>query len=369
MKRSLAIDNHVAFQWSVVRSVVAGGLLGLVHTGMAASNSTLSLMSSLTGTWSWLYGALSVALLGAAAVPARSQRQAVWLVGSSALAAAVTLVRAQTGETVAGPAIFAWSLILALYLAQGTSSRWQSFVTIVVGSLLGIAAQLLPDTMEGQGLLLSQPLWIANGVAGGCVGLLVGVSTVGRHLVLKTAPVEGELRALLPPADSDDELAKLVRQALLTYEEAVASLEEHEAAKAAASQLASKIGRFGKRWQDIETQAKKSNREQLTARKNELRNRIDSSSDESIRLEYTRALAAIDEQLSYLDDIAKGRERAIARLHHQVATLERLRLAAVRHHSVGAAKLGEELKSVVEELNQAGQDLDTAVEVLAELPN
>lgn len=369
MKRSLAIDNHVAFQWSVVRSVVAGGLLGLVHTGMAPSNSTLSLMSSLTGTWSWLYGALSVALLGAAAVPAKTRRQALWLIGSAAVAAGVTLIRAQTGETVVGPAMLAWSLILAVYLAQGTSSRWQSLLTIVMGSLLGIAAQLLPDTMEGQGLLLTQPLWIANGVAGGCIGLLLGVSTIGRHVVLKAAPIDGELRALMPPADSDDELAKLVRQALSTYEEAASSLDEHPTAKTAAAQLATKIGRFGKRWQDIEAQAKKSSREQLSTRKQELRARIEASTDDSVRNEYTRALAAIDEQLSYLDDIAKGRERAIARLHHQVATLERLRLAAVRHHSVGAAKLGEDLKSVVEELSQAGQDLDTAVEVLAELPN
>ncbi len=369
MKRSLAIDNHVAFQWSVVRSVVAGGLLGLVHTGMAPSNSTLSLMSSLPGTWSWLYGALSVALLGAAAVPAKTQRQAVWLLGSAALAAGVSALRTQTGETVAGPAMLAWSLILAVYLAQGTGSRWQSLATIVLGSLLGLAAQLLPDTMEGHGLLLHQPLWIANTVAGGCVGLLLGAATVARHLVLKAPPIETELHGLLPPADPTDELGKLVRQALLTYEEAAASLEEHPTARTAAAQLAQKIGRFGKRWQDIESQAKKSDRTQLSARKAELQGRIDASSDDSIRSEYTRALKAIDEQLVYLDDIAKGRERAIARLHHQVATLERLRLAAVRHHSVGAAKLGEELRSVVDELNQAGQDLDTAVEVLAELPS
>ena len=137
----------------------------------------------------------------------------------------------------------------------------------------------LPDTMEGQGLLLSQPLWIANSVRwlrrafGRC---LDGRSASG----LKTAPVEGELRSL-PPADSDDELAKLVRQALLTYEEAVASPRSMKRPKRRRVATREKIGRFGKRWQDIETQAKKQSR---TAHRpqNELRNRIDSSSDESI---------------------------------------------------------------------------------------
>ena len=51
----------------------------------------------------------------------------------------------------------------------------------------------------------------------------------------------------------------------------------------------------------------------------------------------------------------------MARLTHQVATLERLRLAAVRHRSVDAARLGAELQPVVEELSEAGGDFDFAV--------
>src|SRR5262249_39387225 len=108
---------------------------------------------------------------------------------------------------------------------------------------------------------------------------------------------------------------------------------------------------------------------QLDQRVSELTRRHEQSTDESVRTEYERALSALREQVAYLDEIEKGRQRAIARLHHQVATLERLRLAALRHRSVGAAKLGEELRAVVDELNQAGQDLDTAAEVLQEVPN
>jgi hypothetical protein len=336
---------------------------------MAPSSSTLGLLSQVHGTWAWLYGAVSLAFLGAAAVPSRTTRQALWLIGSAAAGAAVSFVRAHQGETVAAPAILAWSLLLAGYLAQGGPGRWQALVTMLLGTLLGIGAQLLPDTMEMHGLLLNQPLWMSNAVAGGCVGLLVGASTIARHLVVKVNPVDSDLRGLLPAADAHDELTKLVRQALETYQEAADSLEEHPAARTAAEQLVKKIGRFGKRWQDIETQAQKSNRAQLTERKTNLEARAAATTDENVRSEYVRALSAIGEQLAYLDDIAKGRERAIARLHHQVATLERLRLAAVRHRSVGAAKLGEELKAVVDDLNQAGQDLDTAAEVLAELPS
>ena len=71
-------------------------------------------------------------------------------------------------------------------------------------------------------------------------------------------------------------------------------------------------------------------------------------------------------QLAYLEEIAGGRERAVARLEHQVATLERLRWAALRHRSADAGRLGAELAPVVEELAQAGGDFDIAAEALSE---
>jgi hypothetical protein len=49
-----------------------------------------------------------------------------------------------------------------------------------------------------------------------------------------------------------------------------------------------------------------------------------------------------------------------------VATLERLRLAALRHRSVDASRLGAELQPVVDELADAGGDLDLASEALDE---
>lgn len=365
MKRSLAIDNHTAFQWSVLRTVAAGTVLGLCHTVMAPSSSYVGQVVMLSGTWSWLYGATSLALLGAAAVPATDKKKALSLAGIALLGAVVTSLGAHHGAVV--PTMIAWSVLLTVQLLQGGLSRGQALATAISGMLLSLGAQLLPEAMENQGVLLHQPLWISNAVAGGCVGLLVGASTVTRHLILRHEPIDAELRGLLPSPSANDELSTLIQQAFSTYQETAESLDEHPGARVAAEQLVKKIGRFGKRWQDIESQAQKSDRSKLDERKKDLQARIQAASDDSVRSEYSRALTAIDEQLAYLDEIAKGRERAVARLHHQVATLERLRLAAVRHRSVGAAKLSEDLKTVVEDLNQAGQELDTASEVLSEL--
>jgi hypothetical protein len=98
----------------------------------------------------------------------------------------------------------------------------------------------------------------------------------------------------------------------------------------------------------------------------ELEGRVERARDPLARAEFERAREALLAQLGYLDEIQRGRERAVARLTHQVATLERLRLAAVHHRSVDASRLGAELAPVVEELTQAGGELDLAAAALDE---
>jgi hypothetical protein len=370
MKRTLTISDHLGFQWTVLRTTLAGGLLGLLHAAFGNSSGYLAEISGLRGSWAWLYGATAVALLGSAALPPRGRREQAWVLACAVLAGAASGYGAQQAWThecwaMAGTAGVA--LALSLYLARGVGVL-RGLGMLALGSLAALVAQRLPAALGAQDAFLELPRSLASLLSGLGVGFVVGGSTVVRHLqVVRTAQPDKELRALLPPADAKDEIASLVLQAVSSYQQATEALEEHPQAKVAASELVKKIARFGKKWQDIESQTKKSERSDLEKRVAELSARRDGSTDEGVRGEYERALSALREQLTYLDEIEKGRQRAIARLHHQVATLDRLRLAAVRHRSVGAAKLGEELKTVVDELNEAGQDLDTAAE-LAELP-
>jgi chromosome segregation ATPase len=231
-------------------------------------------------------------------------------------------------------------------------------------------AERLPAALAAQDAFLELPRSLGALLSGLGMGFIVGSSTIIRHLRwVRSGQLDRQLVALLPAAGAEDEVATLVRQAVDSYQRAIDCLDEHAQASAAASQLVLKIARFGKKWRDIEAQLGPSDRTQLEQRQADLRQRIQQSTDDGVRSEYQRALSAVAEQLTSIDEIDKGRQRAIARLHHQVATLDRLRLAALRHRSVGAAKLGEELRSLVDELNQAGQELDTAAEVLAELPS
>ena len=370
MKRTLTIGDHLGFQWTVLRTTLAGGALGLLHSVFGSSSGYLAELSGLRGGWAWLYGASAVAVLGCAVLPPVTRAQRAWMLACAGLAGVAGGLAAQnawTHECWATAGMLGVGLAVSLGMLRGVG-RWRGLGMLFVGTAAAYLAQKLPAALGAQDAFLELPRTLSSILSGMGMGFVIGSSTVIRHLqVVRSTELSKERRALLPPADATDEIAGLVNQALASYQQASEALEDHPQAKAAAGELVKKIARFGKKWQDIETQTKKSERSDLDKRVAELKARQEAASDDGVRSEYERALSALREQLTYLDEIEKGRQRAIARLHHQVATLDRLRLAAVRHRSVGASKLGEELKTVVDELNQAGQDLDTAAE-LAELP-
>lgn len=372
MKRTLAIVDHVSFQLTVLRTALAGGILGVLHSVVGTTSGYLGEVTGLRGSWAWLFGAVAVAGLGYAAVPPRTIRERFWLAGCGILGAVATGLGARWGwssEAWAqlGTVGMAMALSLALLPRIG---RLPALIMMLVGTAAAFGAERLPAALGAQDMFLELPRTLGAVLSGLGMGFIVGSSTIVRHVkVVQTSQLDKELRGLLPAAGANDEIAKLVTQAVTSYQQAAECLDDHVQAKSAAADLVKKIARFGKKWQDIESQTKKSDRAELEARLAELTQRHEQATDESVRTEYERALSALSEQKTYLDEIEKGRQRAIARLHHQVATLDRLRLAALRHRSVGASKLGEELRSVVDELNQAGLELDTASEVLAEIPN
>lgn len=370
MKRSLAIDSHQKFHLTVLRTMAAGGVIGALHGLLGPANTYLGELGGMHGIWAWLYGGCAVGLLGAAAVPPTSRRGGAALLLSALLGSAsagLAGCAAAAGCTVGAP--LGLAVALGLYLATGELGRWQALLMGLLGAGMALVAQRIPPALMAQDFMLELPATAASVIGGLGMGLAVGSATIVRHLRVKLEPVDRELKGLMPAATGDDEISKLVAQAMTSYQQAADCLEEHPQARASAEQLVKKVARFGKKWQDIQAQAHKSDRKQLDERIAELQARKDGSSDEGVRTEYERALCALREQVASLTEIEKGRERAVARLHHQVATLDRLRLAALRHRSVGAAKFGEELKTVVDDLVQAGQELDTAAEVLAEVPN
>ena len=242
----------------------------------------------------------------------------------------------------------------------GGARRW---VAGGFGMLGALGAVMVWRAFDRSGVLAFLPSGIEALVAGAAGGMMVGVSSLGRHVeVARLGPHEA-MKALAP----DGELGQLLHRAATAYEDAVEAMgSSAPEARAAADDLIGRMARFGQHWREVEREAARSTPDSLQQRMAELDLRLAACSDPVAQAEFARAREALAAQVDSLAEIARGRERAVARLMHQVAMLERLRLAALRHRSVDAARMGAELQPVVEELSQAGTDLDIASEALSE---
>lgn len=333
------INDHDRLQESVVRATLAAGAAAVAGLFLPAS----------------VAAAVAVLAIGCAVAPPID-----W--ASASVAAVCALAAAAGGRIGGGVGHAIEGAAIGGMLARGVDGP-KRLVAFTLGTLGALTAALVARAFAATEALAALPNGMQTLVVGATGGFVVGVSSVGRHVALLKAPAEQELRAM---AD-DSELGKLLGRAAAAYRDAVAAIGgEAPSVRAAADDMLGKMTRFGKRWRELEAEAARSLPNELRERLMLVGRRLDASNDPLARAELARAREQLSAQLAYLEEIANGRERAVARLEHQVATLERLRLAALRHRSADAARMGSELAPLVDELAQAGGDFDIAAEALTE---
>lgn len=334
------LKDHEQLHDAVGRAVLAGGaaaVAGLFLPGYLAA------------------GLTALALGVAVAVP-KGVASGAWAVLLACAAGAATRLPGAWGMA-------AGALALGGSLARGVEGSGKKLLTAGVGAVGAAAAGLIARAFSTTAALAFLPSGIESLVVGAVGGFVVGVSSIGRNVARLAASPDDELTQVA----GQGELGQLLLRAASTYRETIEAIGENAPqARAAADDLVRRMARFGKKWLTIESEAARSVPADVAERLEEINRRIALTEDPVARTEFERAREALKAQLAYLTEIAQGRERAVAKLTHQVATLERLRLAAVRHRSADAARLGAELQPVVEELSEAGSDLDVAAEALTE---
>lgn len=210
-------------------------------------------------------------------------------------------------------------------------------------------------------------------VVGGASGFLIGVGSIGRHLRLneKEAPrsmpmPSADAQAVDPATAPTDELSILLARARKARDQAASVLESQPMAVTAANDLVARVSSYVERWQELARDTAGADRNALADQVKLIEAKRDATADAQVKADYERAVQAFRSQLEYLDEIERGKARAEAKLLHHIALLERLRMAALHHRSVDAARLGGELSSVVEELTEAGGELDDAAAAIKE---
>jgi hypothetical protein len=350
-------DHERLHDW-IARAALAG-----------ASATVLELMLARAGFgMSGVVAALArVALIGAIVVPPQRfvEGAALVLVGLWAGAAA-------RAPMPVGIVIGALALGVAVARGLGGSLR-RRMAALGVASAAAMCAMVIQGALLETGALTSLFGPGLGAMAGGAIaGAVMGLGAIGRLLygAAQAPAIQLELDQLAADVEkANAEVGGLLRRASSAYRQAIEVVSdlpgsEAPAAKKAADDLVRRMVRFGVEWREVERRATETTPEQLTERVAVLETRLEKTEDTVAKAELTRAIAAVKSQAAALKEILHGRERAVARLEHQVATLERLRLAALRHRSADASRIQAELQPVVEELAEAGGDYDLASDAL-----
>ncbi|MEO1232220.1 MAG: hypothetical protein AAFZ18_25310 [Myxococcota bacterium] len=237
-----------------------------------------------------------------------------------------------------------------------------AFAGLQVGAVVLETGLFLP--------LVPAPLAAAG--AGAVVGLFVGLSSAPRHLLPARDPIEEAFDDAL--ALRDGELHELLTRALGQYVGLRAALPSTRESGPTAARVSTEVRgqllrvlRIAEDCRRLDDQLAREDRQALDGRIEELRAREASTLDETARRTYAEARGTLEEQGRALERIERGRERVLAKLHANLALLEKLRLALVQLESAHAERRDAESAVVVETLDELGRELDITANAVSEV--
>jgi hypothetical protein len=353
-------DHEQLHEW-----IARAGLAGAAATVIELLAARLGLAGSAP-----LGAAARLAFVVAAVVPPKTFIDGARVALLAALAAAVARLEARIALP-AGAILI--GVGIARHMAEGDRGLRRRLEVVGIGATAALTAAVIFRALGDTAALTSIFGAGLGALAAGAIGgAITGLGAIGRLLrpATDTATPGADLDEVAQNVGTANaEVGALLRRAATAHRQAIEVIsglpgDEAPAARKAADDLIQRMVRFGREWMEVERRATDTTPEQLTERVAVLETRLEKTNDPIAKQELGRAIAAIKSQAEALGEILNGRERAVARLEHQVATLERLRLAALRHRSADAGRLQAELGPVVEELADAGGDYDLASDAM-----
>jgi hypothetical protein len=362
----LQLHHREAFERTVTRALAAGAGAGLLHLATMRVGLPLPL--------AWLVPAAVVLacaqgdrwdriLLGGlglllTALPYALGMAPGWTVACSAAAAGALLVRARLSERgEKGQVAEARPTLVHFGLGAALSAG----LTLAGIEVAKVFSARLAD--------LATPALLGAGVAGGIVGLFVGLSAVAAHLGLSADPVEARAEELLPRLAGD--FRTLSERALSLYRQCGQSLAllPREPAREELARTLARITRdaveLASEWAGVEAQLEERAQAELQAEREDLERSARASTDAVARRQLELAAASLAEEVQHLGELKGRRERILARLRAEVALLERARVALLSLRSGQAQLKAAELSALARRFRslssvqwEEGQSLD-----------
>ncbi|MFH0900855.1 MAG: hypothetical protein V2A73_09525 [Pseudomonadota bacterium] len=358
MSLKLTFKQHEEFHRAALHMSCAGALGGLAgYLVLLTSPVVAGLVPSLP-----LAAIALGTALGACQPAQRTQLRRLGLLAVLLIAALSCLefLERRGSEPSLGSAAFAL-LFGGMLAACREEKRW-------IAVLLAGAAASLVGRFVSASLLAVSPLpgWIAALGVGAAFGLVATLGIVPWHLELRQDRV-GEVWETLQRRISGEQLS-LAKRALEIWSRVERSFDAGTPARVAIEDSVLRLLDLAGRWQQVENgEADARSADHLVERMTEIEQRIGQASDPIAIKQYEQAKAAIVEQLRYVREIAASRERVVARMHHYLAAMERLRFAVINCRSADASRLASEVQPILADLESLKNDIDCTSEALGEM--
>jgi hypothetical protein len=256
-------------------------------------------------------------------------------------------------------------------LAKGESAGRMA-VTGVATGMLTFLGLYVTNVLQSRGILANfLPPPLATALAGSAAGLFIGLGSAPKHVVPAEDPVEAAYRAALGMRDG--EIFEILTRAF-TIHQAVRGDLGARAVGATELELGRRVSDLSMRILHIAEQCRSIERDlgatpatDLEMRIQTLTRKAESATDPSARATFHSAIKSLDGQRRAVEAIGRGLERVVARLHANVALLEKVRFSLVHARSADAERIGGEASPLAEAIDELSRELDATSAAVGEV--
>jgi hypothetical protein len=352
MPFTIRFREHEEFHRAALHMAVAGGLAGLaVHVAGL-------LFPGFGPSWA-MAGLVGVTAYAAQSPPLRTRVGEIGLTVAVAIAVAVGLLlvgqRTELGlaVTAAGFAVLA---------ARG-GRRIAATMVAAAGALL--LARYVQGTFWSAGAAAGLAPWALAGIGGVAFGFVGVLGLLPRHVDIGASRVEAAFETCRGKLGG--EVRELADRAFGVWEKVDKTLEPEAAARRAIEDSIVRLYEVALKWASVESDGARTPADTLVERMDAIEAKIAHTDDTVAKKQYREAHAALAEQLHYLREIATARERVIARMHHYLAAMERLRFAVLNNRSADASRISNEVQPILDDLRDLGKEIDCSSEASYEV--
>jgi len=252
------------------------------------------------------------------------------------------------------------SAVLALGLVVGMTGM-RGLVTLALAGVTTLVAMWCAVRFDHARALASWPSWTTDAVSAAAMGMVGILAMLPRHLIVSRDPVRAAARAL--PAGIDGEVRHLCDRSLKIWSTAKDELGDADPGKNLIRDGVLKTLEVAAKTTEVKQPG--ASAQEISARIADLDQRIAAAADAETRTQYQAARAALEDQQRYRDNIRRGSERLVARMHNHVAALEKFQLAATGLEN--AVKMTSKDSPEVKQLDELSHEVTASCDALAEL--